>query len=192
MKKILMSFSTLIIALFLIFAATKAVWTHKTSVLGNKISTGTTEIKINNNKDADQTSDGWNTTDQNSNFELSDFVPGGESKKDYAFSLWNNSSGSIDFNLSGLITNLNFDGDNPDKTKLLINVYDYNGDEGLTDQSGFISLDKWLSGNQDLKIELKNDEVKRFGIEAKLDSSAEDDWQGQNMNFDLKIVGTQK
>jgi hypothetical protein len=187
MKKILMSFSTLIIALFLIFAATKAVWTHKTSVLGNKISTGSTDIKINNNKEATKDSDGWNSSDENSNFKLSDFIPG-DNKKDYAFSLWNNSSASIDFNLSGIITNLNFD-DNPDKTKLLVNVYDY---DNPTDQSGLISLDKWLSSEQDLKIQLKNDEIKKFGIEVQLDSSARDDWQGQNVNFDLKIVGTQK
>lgn len=187
MKKILMSLAILTGACSLIFATTRAVWTDSVSIEGNKIETGNVDIQVTTKENPSETD--WNSLSQGSNLVLSGLLPGEGEKSGYAFSLRNNSNSEITFNLSDKISNLELTNGNTDNSKLLIRVFNYENDN---EGSNWMSLDEWLNnGETSLNVQLPKNIVKKFGIEAKLDSEAGNDWQNQNVSFDMEITGTQ-
>lgn len=186
MKKILVSLVILTTASSLIFATTRAVWTHTVSIKGNKIETGNAEIQVTTKESPLETD--WSNSEQNSNLVLSGLVPGGESKSGYSFSLRNTSTSDIGFNLSGLIPDMQTSDGNPDISELRLRIFDY---ENPDDGSDWLTLSDWSTVDMPLNLQLPKNTTKKFGIEARLDSEADDQWQNQNVNFELQIIGTQ-
>lgn len=188
MKKILLSLVTIIASGSLIFATTHAVWTQSVSIEGNKIETGNTDIQITTKENIPSEED-WNSSKQSSSLILSGLIPGEQEKSGYSFSLRNNSTSDINFDLSGQISNLSFIGENgPDDSELWIRIFDV---EDHTKGSEWTTLSDWINNENSFNIKLPKGIIKKFGMEAKLDSDAGNDWQNQKIGFDMQIIGTQ-
>lgn len=192
MKKILMSLTILISACSLAFATTHAVWTHNVSVSNNKIITGTTDLRIATDFSQTPNIGNWNTVSETTDAILGTLIPGSNSQMRYVFSLWNNSLNPLDLALGGKILNVNFEGSNlpSDESKLLLRVYNLD-DEQRIEVSEWKTLTEWQNETILFNSIIETGIVKRYGIEVKLDQTAENDWQGQNIIFDMEITGSQ-
>lgn len=192
MKKILMSLAILVGACSLIFATTRAVWTHNVSVTNNKIVTGSTDLRIATDYSQYPNVGTWDTVGQTTDVIFETLTPGSNSRMRYVFSLWNNSLNPLDLTLGGKILNVKFEGDNipGDKSKLLLRVYNVDDEERIQ-ISDWKTLNEWENGNIPFNSTVEAGAVKRYGIEVKLDQDAENDWQNQNVSFDMEITGTQ-
>lgn len=188
MKRIVLSIITIAVALSLASWATFAVWSDSVTIASNHIQTGTADLLVS----AVGTSGPWDTSTVSSSLTLSALVPGSTGHDGFAFSLKNNSTDGVNFNVNSQITSLNISGTgDPDQSKLLIAIYPVGStpDTG----SGWISASDWQSSAHNLNSLLTpgDSNAKSYNISAKLSSSAGNEWQGRTVTFTLTINGQQ-
>lgn len=185
MGRILLALAIIALAGTTAFATTRAVWTDTVTVASNNVVTGTTDLQVSANDGAT-----WSQTTVSSPFSVTGLIPGQE-KGDYAFSLKNLSSAPLNFNLGGKINLATNIAGNPDKTKLLIQIYNWDDPAENTDWK---TLSEWEAagvGGISFNSSLNNGATKRYGIKVKLDSSATNEWQGKIVIFSVEVIGTQ-
>jgi hypothetical protein len=186
MKRFYLALIIFLLSVSNTIVSTRAVWTDIVSVSSNQVITGTTDLQV-------STDDGstWSTTSMSSVFNLTGIMPGLVSSGTYAFSLKNLSSSPLNFSLGGRITPSTVIAGAPDKTKLLIQIYDI---DTPADATAWKSLAEWeaaSAGGITFNSILNNAATKRYGIKVELDSTANDTWQGKTVIFSVEIMGIQ-
>lgn len=186
MKRILLALAALSLAVGTSIATTRAVWTDTVTVASNQIVTGTTDLQV-------STDDGstWSSTSMSSAFSQTGLIPGPVVDGGYAFSLFNNSTSPLNFNIGGRITPATVIAGAPDKTKLWIQVYDL---DNPVDATAWTTLADWEAagaGGIDFNSTLDNAVTKRYGMNVQLDGTAENEWQGKTVTFSIEAMGTQ-
>ena len=174
MKRILFALAALSIAVGTGFAMTRAVWTDTVTVASNQVVTGTTDLQVSTDNAVT-----WSTTSMSSAFNLIGIIPGPVSPGTYAFSLKNLSSSPLNFTLGGRITPATVIAGSPDKTKLLIQIYDI---DTPADATAWKTLAEWeaaSAGGIIFNSTLNNGVTKRYGIKVQLDGTADNTWQGK-------------
>lgn len=186
MKRILLALAALSLAVGTSIATTRAVWTDTVTVASNQIVTGTTDLQVSTDNGTT-----WSTTSMSSAFNQIGLIPGPVVDGGYAFSLKNNSTSPLNFTTGGRITPATVIAGAPDKTKLWIQVYDF---DTPADATAWKTLAEWeaaSAGGITFNSALNNATVKRYGIKVQLDSTADDTWQGKTVIFSIEAMGTQ-
>ena len=187
MKRIILALMLSVTVAGVAFANTRAVWTDNVTVLNNTITTGTVDLKVSTNNVPGPCT--FSTASATSAMVLSNLVPGGPAQEGYSFSLLNNSAGVTTLRLSGQITTLSIVDDTPgvDRSKLEFQVYEMGG----SNETGWVSLANWNTVAQNFTATIDSGVTRDYGIRARLDSSANNDWQGQAVTFTLSVTGSQ-
>lgn len=181
MKRIYLALLTSIAALSLAGFTTFATWTDTVTVSNNQIQTGTADLSVSTNNGAT-----WNTATSASSMNLTGLVPGGSSSG-YSFSLRNDSTPGVNFDIFGQITSVA--GAGADQTQLEIAIYE----SGSTPSagSGWVTFSDWQSTarafNSTVTQGLANS--KHYEITARLKNTATNDWQGKTVTFTLTVNG---
>lgn len=186
MKRIILALAMVIAAGTLAYSTTRAVWTDTVTVSANQVVTGTTDLQV-------STNDGvtWDQTSQSSSFSLTGLVPGQTSAGAYAFSLKNLSADAINFALGGRITPATVITGAPDKSKLSVQVYNY---DTPAEATAWKTLSEWeaaAAGGIDFSSTLNQGATKKYGLKVKLDATATNEWQGKTVTFSMEVTGTQ-
>jgi predicted ribosomally synthesized peptide with SipW-like signal peptide len=184
--RIIFALVTLVAASLLTFATTRAVWTDAVTVSNNQIQTGTADLQVST---AGIGGGAWDTSSKTASIVLSNLIPGGSYKDNYDFSLWNNSTTGVNFNISAQMTTVS-GATGVDQSKLLLALYE-NGQDPNTQGSGWISLADWQTTQKSLNSLLNSAAIKDYRLAAKLDSTATNEWQGKTVNVTFTVVGTQ-
>lgn len=183
MRKILIALVISLIAISLATLSTRAAWSDTVTVTNNQIQTGTADLQISTDNGSS-----WNTSSKQSSLVINNLVPNSE-KNGYSFSLWNASTTGVNFGLSGQITAVV--GAGADENQLEIAVYKQGSTP--TNGTGWITLADWKSASQSLNNSINTGigNFQNYNIAARLKDTAENDWQGKNVIFTLKIDGQQ-
>lgn len=184
--RIIFALVTLIAAGFLTLTTTRAVWTDTVTLSNNQVQTGTADLQVST---AGVGGGAWDTASKTASIVLSDLIPGGAYKHNYDFSLWNNSSSGVNFNISAQITTVTGTG-GVDQSKLLLALYE-NGQNPDLAGSGWISLADWQTTQKSLNGLLNSGAIKDYRLAAKLDSTAVNEWQGKTVTVTFTVMGTQ-
>lgn len=184
MNRVYLAFITIIVAIGIASYTTFAAWSDSVTVSNNQIQTGTADLQV-------STDNGtiWNTATSASSFNVTGLVPGGAESSGYSFSLKNESSSGVIFNISGQITSV--EGTGADQTQLEVALYE----TGSTSAggSGWFNLSDWQSTQKAFNSVLNTgaSNVKHYTMSARLKSSATNDWQGKTVRFTLTVNGQQ-
>lgn len=185
MNRIILALVTSVAALTLAGFTTYATWTDTVTVANNQIQTGTVDLMVSADSGAN-----WFTSGATSTMVLSSLVPGGPEVGGYSFSLKNNSTGVTTMTLKAQVNPASII--NPtagvDKTKLEFKVYRTDTD---VDQTAWTTLAAWEAGTVNFTDNLNTGDTRNYGIKARLDSSALNEWQGQTATFNLVATGSQ-
>lgn len=188
MKRILFALAALSLAVGTSIATTRAVWTDTVTVTNNQVQTGTADLQVSKTYGGGS----WNTSTVTSSMVISDLIPGGEGDN-YSFTLWNNSTVGVDFDLTGQITAVT--GAGSDESQLELAVYEESATPGdtFTESSDWISLSDWQSLTRDFNSTITPGigNIKNYRIAAKLLPSATNDWQGRTVTMTFTVTGTQ-
>ncbi len=184
MKRIILSLVLVVGTIFASIAYTRAAWTDTVTVTNNIITTGTVDLEV--STDSGTT---WDSTTASSTMTLSNLAPGAAATSAYSFSLRN--SGTVGpMTLSAQVTSTNITPTaGVDKSMLYLTIYDT---DTLADVSAEVTMLAWESGLQALTTTLPSGGTPaNFGIRARLDTTADNTWQGQTVTFTLSVTGTQ-
>lgn len=185
MKRILFALAALLLAVGTGYATTQAVWTDTVTVTNNQVVTGTADLRV-------YTVGPWDTSTAVSNFSVTNLVPSA-TETDGGFSFWlrNESTSPINFSLGARISASTGPTGGADESKLWLKVYNI---DTPSEETLWYTLAQWKAagvGGINLNSALNNATQKRYGIKVQLESSADDLWQAQTVNFTLEVVGTQ-
>ena len=186
MKRILFALAALALAVGTSFATTRAVWTDTVTVASNQVVTGTTDLQVSTDNGTS-----WSTTSMSSALNQTGLIPGPVVNAGYVFSLRNLSSTPLNFTLGGRITPATVIAGAPDKTKLLIQVYDFDTPANATAWQTLADWEAASAGGITFNSTLNNGVAKRFGINVQLDGTADNTWQGRTVTFSIEAMGTQ-
>ncbi len=188
MKRILLALAALSLAVGTSIATTRAVWTDTVTVTNNQVQTGTADLQVST---AGIGGGAWDTTTKAATIVLTNLIPGGAYKHDYDFSLWNNSTTGLNFNISAQVTSATGLGA-VDQSKLLLALYENGTDPDAPGVgSGWITLANWQLSQKTLNSLLTSSTIKDYRLAAKLDSTAANEWQGIVVTMTFTVVGTQ-
>jgi predicted ribosomally synthesized peptide with SipW-like signal peptide len=179
---------TLMAAGYLTYSTTRAAWTDTVTVTNNQIQTGTADLQVST---AGIGGGAWDTTTKSASIVLTGLIPGGAYKNDYDFSLWNNSTTGVNFDITVQTTSVSGTG-GADESKLLLALYE-NGQDPDTQGSGWFTLAQWQAAARSLNSVLNPGagSTKDYRLAAKLDSTAGNEWQGKTVNMTFTVTGTQ-
>ena len=186
MKRILFALAALSLAVGTSIATTRAVWTDTVTVTNNQVQTGTADLQVST---AGIGGGAWNTSTKAATIVLADLIPCGAYKQNYDFSLWNNSTTGLNFNISTQVTSATGMGA-VDQSKLLLALYENGTDPDVTG-SGWISLTNWQLSQRTLNSLLTSSSIKDYRLAAKLDATAANEWQGLTVTLTFTVLGTQ-
>lgn len=183
MKRIAIAIATTISALSLAGLTTFAAWTDTVTVTNNIIQTGTADLDV--------STDGGLTyfdSTAGSTMVLSGLVPGAAATEAYSFSLINNSSAGVTFDLTGQITSsVIVPTAGVDKSQLMIEIY--NTTTAGTEVAE-MSLTAWEAGATAFTTTLPSGSARHYGVRARLLGTALNEWQGQTVTYTMTVIGT--
>lgn len=185
--KLLVTFVALLVVVTLVVLSVSASWIETAVVSNNQILSGTTDLQLST---AGIGGGGWQRDFQNSLLTLDHLVPG-VTTDDYYFSLRNNSSTGINFDVFVRVTAIT-GVEGVDETNLLLNLYE-NGsspDSG-SHTSGWVSLIDLQATAHTLNSQLVASEAKDYRLAAKLNGVASEAWQGKTVVITLTVTGQQ-
>src|SRR3989339_1765406 len=183
MKRILLALLISIAAGSVAFANTRAAWTDTVTVTNNIITTGTLDLEVSTDGST------WSDASATSTTVLSGLYPGGPAQEALpAFWLRNVSSpSSLTMNLTAQVIPAASITPDPsvDRGVLYVEIYSGDGSEAIA------TLSAWEGGPISLPFSLAyGTGGKAYGLRAWLDSSAENEWQGQTVNYTLSFTGS--
>lgn len=187
MKRILLAIAMIVLAGSTAFATTRATWTDTVTVTNNQVQTGTADLQVSTTGIG---GGAWNTSTKVASIALTGLIPGGAAINNYDFSLWNNSTPGVSFDISTQATSVT--GSASDQSKLLLEIYENGTDpETGVNRSGWITLEDWQTGAKSLGSNIAAAGVKDYRLAAKLDTTATNDWQGRTVTITFTVTGTQ-
>lgn len=188
-KRILVALVALVSALGIGAAATTAVWSDTVTVTNNVINTGNVNLMVSAANYPTPNPASFNSTTAASTMVLNNLAPSLTQTGAYSFSLRNDSSAGITLNLTGQVTSTSITPNGGvDKTKLWIQLWNLTAGIAATTE---ITLADWETLPADAFGSIAAGATQDYEIRARLDPSADNTWQGQQVLFTLSVTGTQ-
>lgn len=182
MKRILLAVVAVVAALSVAGASTLAWWTDSVTVTDNIIQTGTADLDV--SIDGGTT---WSDS-KNSPLLLTGLIPGAAATSGYSFTLVNNSSAGLTFQVTGRVTGSTITPDpGVGKAQLMIELY--NTTNNVVEVAE-IPLTTWEGGAQTFTTTIPASSSKDYTVRARLLGTALNEWQGQTVTYEMTVVGT--